>query len=36
MWDTYGWDNEDLLWASTAFNGGIAGQQQAPCGLVTG
>jgi len=35
MWESYNWDNEDLLWASTAFNGGIAGQQQAPCGAVS-
>ena len=24
-----------MLWASTAFNGGIAGQQKAPCGAVS-
>jgi C_GCAxxG_C_C family probable redox protein len=35
MWEAYDWGNEDLLWASTAFNGGIAGQQQAPCGAVS-
>ena len=35
MWETYNWGNEDLLWASIAFNGGIAGQQQAPCGAVS-
>jgi len=27
--------NEDLLWAGTAFQGGIAGQSQAPCGAVS-
>jgi len=35
MWEAYDWGNEDLLWAGTAFNGGIAGQQQAPCGAVS-
>ena len=35
MWEAYELGNEDLLWASTAFDGGIAGQQQAPCGAVT-
>ena len=28
-------DNEDLLWSCVAFNGGIAEQQQAPCGAVS-
>ena len=23
MWEAYGWGNEDLLWAGTAFQGGI-------------
>ncbi len=36
MWEAYGLKNEDLLWAGTAFRGGIAGQQQAPCGAVSG
>jgi C_GCAxxG_C_C family probable redox protein len=35
MWETYGMDNEDLLWASTAFQGGIAGQRQAVCGTIS-
>jgi hypothetical protein len=35
MWETYGFDNEDLLWPSTALFGGIAGQQQATCGAAT-
>lgn len=26
---------EDLLWSSIAFMGGIAGRQQAPCGVVS-
>lgn len=28
-------DNEDILWTCIAFNGGIAGQQSAPCGAVS-
>ena len=35
MWETYDLKNEDFLWAGTAFRGGIAGQQQAPCGAVS-
>jgi C_GCAxxG_C_C family probable redox protein len=35
MWEAYELSNEDLLWAGTAFMGGIAGQQQAPCGAVS-
>ena len=35
MWEAYELGNEDLLWAAIAFNGGIAGQQQAPCGAVS-
>jgi glutaredoxin 3 len=35
MWEAYGLGNEDLLWSCIAFNGGIGGQQQAPCGAVT-
>jgi len=35
MWETYKLDNEDLLWSGIAFNGGIGGQQQAPCGAVS-
>jgi glutaredoxin 3 len=34
MWEAYGLDNEDLLWSCIAFNGGIGGQQQAPCGAI--
>jgi C_GCAxxG_C_C family probable redox protein len=36
MWETYGMENEDSLWAGTVFRGGFAGQQQAPCGAVSG
>jgi C_GCAxxG_C_C family probable redox protein len=35
MWEAYGLDNEDILWTCIAFNGGIAGQQSAPCGAVS-
>ena len=35
MWETYELGNEDLLWSCIAFNGGIGGQQQAPCGAVS-
>ncbi len=35
MWETYELGNEDVLWAGTAFNGGIGGQQQAPCGAIS-
>ncbi len=28
--------NKDFLWAGTAFQGGIAGEQQAPCGAISG
>jgi C_GCAxxG_C_C family probable redox protein len=35
MWEAYGWENEDLLWAGTAFRGGIAGIQEGPCGAVS-
>ena len=35
MWETYGLEDENLLWASTALFGGIAGQQQATCGAAS-
>jgi len=35
MWEAYGLKNKDFLWAGTVFQGGIAGQQQAPCGAVS-
>ena len=35
MWEAYPLGDEDLLWAGIAFMGGIAGQQQAPCGAVS-
>jgi C_GCAxxG_C_C family probable redox protein len=35
LWEAYGLKNKDLLWAGTTFRGGIAGQQQAPCGAVS-
>jgi hypothetical protein len=36
MWEAYDWKREDLLWPGTAFRGGIAGQQEGPCGAVSG
>jgi len=36
MWEAYGLDNPDALWAGTAFRGGIGGEQLAPCGAVSG
>lgn len=35
MWEAYGLENEDLLWAGITFSGGIAGQQQAACGAIS-
>ncbi len=35
MWETYGLDNEDLLWSCTAFQGGIGGQREAVCGAIS-
>jgi len=35
MWETYGLENEDLLWAGACFVGGIAGHQRATCGAVS-
>lgn len=35
MWETTELGSEDLLWASTAFNGGIGGQQEAVCGALS-
>jgi C_GCAxxG_C_C family probable redox protein len=36
MWEAYGLDNPDVLWAGTVFRGGIGGEQQAPCGAISG
>jgi C_GCAxxG_C_C family probable redox protein len=36
MCEAYGLKNKDLLWAGAVFMGGIAGQQQAPCGAISG
>ena len=35
MWEAYGLENEDMLWASTALRGGLAGQQRAACGALS-
>ncbi len=34
MWETSGYDNEELLWAGFGLYGGIAGKQQATCGAL--
>ena len=36
MWETAGLGSEDLLWATTNFLGGIAGQREAVCGAISG
>jgi C_GCAxxG_C_C family probable redox protein len=36
MWETTNLGDKDLLWAATAFNGGIAGQREAVCGALSG
>jgi C_GCAxxG_C_C family probable redox protein len=35
MWEAYGLENEDLLWASTALQGGIGGYRKAVCGALS-
>ena len=35
MWQAYGMQNEDFLWAGIPFLSGISGQQHAPCGAVS-
>ena len=35
MWEAYGLENEDFLWAGIPFLGGIGGFQDAPCGVVS-
>ncbi len=35
MWEAYGLDNEDFLWAGIPFMAGISGEQQAPCGAIS-
>lgn len=36
MWETTELGSEDLLWATTNFVGGIAGQREGVCGAVSG
>jgi C_GCAxxG_C_C family probable redox protein len=36
MWETADLGSEDLLWATTNFLGGIAGQREAVCGAISG
>jgi hypothetical protein len=35
MWESEGLGNQDNLWSSINFYGGIAGEQEAPCGVVS-
>lgn len=35
MWEAFDMKDEKCLWASTAFNGGIARNQNAPCGALS-
>jgi C_GCAxxG_C_C family probable redox protein len=35
MWEAYGLENEDLLWASATLHGGIGGYRKAVCGLLS-
>lgn len=35
MWEAYGMENEDFLWAGIPFMSGISGRQKAPCGAVS-
>lgn len=35
MWEAYGLENQDFLWAAIPFMGGISGHQRAPCGAVS-
>jgi C_GCAxxG_C_C family probable redox protein len=36
MWETADLGSEDLLWAATNFTGGIAGQRECVCGVLSG
>jgi len=36
MWETTSLGSEELLWAATAFNGGISSQRDAVCGALSG
>ncbi len=36
MWETTDLGSEDLIWSTTAFLGGIAGNRDAVCGAVSG
>lgn len=35
MWETYGLENEEVLWAGVNFLGGIGGRQEAVCGAIS-
>jgi len=36
MWEAYGLENENFIWAATAMRGGMARYQKATCGAVVG
>src|SRR3990170_835043 len=36
MWEAYGLENEELLWAGMALHGGLGGNQRGTCGAVSG
>ena len=35
MWEAYGLDSDEMLWAGTSFFGGVAGHNEGPCGVVS-
>ena len=35
MWEAYGLDSDEMLWAGTNFYGGVAGHNEGPCGVVS-
>ena len=34
MWEAYGMENEDFLWASTCLQGGLGGFRKGACGAI--
>ena len=35
MWEAYGLDSDEMLWAGTSFFGGVAGYNEGPCGVIS-
>jgi len=35
MWEAYGYETDEMLWAGTSFFGGMAGDQDGVCGAVS-